>query len=145
MALHPSFPSSPFEELHPDHRWFPADETLRDSAYEKLLPPLVAKVRTEVHAWRADHYAGASPITKTLLNHWFEGEPVHLEDHVILRNLYEPAVGKLLFDSFKAAINALTIQESGTTYDFIYVDEDSFKKHHPKTLADLTTTFTEYK
>ncbi len=74
MALHPSFPSSPFEELHPEHRWFPADETLRDSAYEKLLPPLVAKVRTEVHAWRADHYAGASTTTKTLLKHWFDTE-----------------------------------------------------------------------
>jgi len=45
MALHPNFPTSPYEELLPDHRWFPADETLRSTAYEKLLPPLVANVR----------------------------------------------------------------------------------------------------
>ena len=30
----------------------------------------------------------------------------------MLRNLSEPEVGKVLFDSFKAAINALTIQEA---------------------------------
>ena len=30
MALHPSFPTSPYEPLIPEHRWFPAAETLRD-------------------------------------------------------------------------------------------------------------------
>ncbi len=29
MAIHPSFPTSPYEILDPDYRWFPADETLR--------------------------------------------------------------------------------------------------------------------
>ena len=42
----------------------------------------------------------------------FDGPPVDLEDPVLLRNLSEPEVGKLLFDSFKTAINSLTIQES---------------------------------
>ena len=45
----------------------------------------------------------------------FEGPPVDLENPVLLRNLSEPEVGKLLFDSFKAAINSLTIQDAGTT------------------------------
>ena len=52
MALHPEFPTSPYAPLIPDQRWFPADETLRETAYEKLLPPLVAKIREEVYAWR---------------------------------------------------------------------------------------------
>ncbi len=43
MALHPDFPRSPYEILPPDVRWFPAAEELRSTAYEKLLPPLVAK------------------------------------------------------------------------------------------------------
>jgi len=34
---------------------------------------------------------------------------------VILRNLSEPEVGKLLFDHFRAAINALTIRDSGSS------------------------------
>jgi type III restriction enzyme len=74
MALHPQFPSSPYVPLLPEHRWFPADESLRSQAYEKLLPPLVAQIRTEVCAWRAAAYAGASPTTRALLNHWFETE-----------------------------------------------------------------------
>lgn len=74
MALHPAFPASPYDELVPEHRWFPADETLRETAYEKLLPPLVANLRREVHAWRASAYAGASSTTRALLHHWFETE-----------------------------------------------------------------------
>jgi hypothetical protein len=41
--------------------------------------------------------------------------PVDLDDPVILRNLSEPEVGKVLFDHFRAAINALTIYESGSS------------------------------
>ena len=59
MALHPDFPRSPYEVLPPDQRWFPAAEERRDTAYEKLLPPLVAKVRDEVRQWRDAGYAGA--------------------------------------------------------------------------------------
>lgn len=74
MSLHPDFPFSPYEPLIPHQRWFPADEALRSTAYEKLLPPLVAKVREEVHAWRTAHYPGASATSATLLRHWFETE-----------------------------------------------------------------------
>ena len=74
MGLHPEFPSSPYAPLVPDQRWFPADETLREIAYEKLLPPLVSKVRKEIYAWRADGYQGASSTTKSLLKWWFETE-----------------------------------------------------------------------
>ncbi|WP_222102187.1 DEAD/DEAH box helicase [Candidatus Propionivibrio aalborgensis] len=41
--------------------------------------------------------------------------PVNLEDPQVLRNLSEPAAGKILFDSFKAGINALTVQDKGST------------------------------
>jgi hypothetical protein len=34
MALHPSFPKPPYEPLLPEHRWFPADEALRETAFE---------------------------------------------------------------------------------------------------------------
>ena len=74
MALHPEFPKSPYAELLPGQRWFPAAEELRSTAYEKLLPPLVAKIRTEVASWRKAGYAGASPTSRALLNWWFETE-----------------------------------------------------------------------
>lgn len=77
MALHPNFPLSPYDTLNPDLRWFPAAEEMRSTAYEKLLPPLVAKVREEVKAWRDDGYKGASAISQGLLGWWFQ------TDHLI--------------------------------------------------------------
>ena len=50
-----------------------------------------------------------------MAGHLFAGSPVSLEDPVVLRNLSEPEVGKILFDSFKQAINALTVQDTGTS------------------------------
>jgi type III restriction enzyme len=47
--------------------------------------------------------------------HLFSPSPVNLEDPVVLRNLSEPDAGKTLYDAFKKAINALTVQETGTT------------------------------
>lgn len=71
MALHPSFPSSPYEVLTPDVRWFPAAEEMRATAYEKLLPPLVANIRREVKDWRDSGYVGGSPTSVALLKWWF--------------------------------------------------------------------------
>jgi type III restriction enzyme len=51
MAIHPDFPSSPYEVLHPAIRWFPADEAFRESSYEKLLPPLVHSLRKDIHTY----------------------------------------------------------------------------------------------
>ena len=72
MALHPNFPESPHEIIDPAVRWFPADETLRDTDYGKLLPPLVHKIREEVKAWRDSDYSGATETSKALLNWWFD-------------------------------------------------------------------------
>lgn len=71
MALHKDFPKSPYEILEPALRWFPADETLREKGYEKLLPPLVAELRQKVKAWRLAGYEGASETSKALLKWWF--------------------------------------------------------------------------
>jgi type III restriction enzyme len=79
MGLHPNFPTSPYAPLIPEQRWFPADETMRATAYDKLLPPLVAKIRQEVHVWRDNGYPGASATSLALLRHWFETE--HLTEN----------------------------------------------------------------
>lgn len=72
MALHPDFPSSPYAILNPGIRWFPADEALRESGMDKLMPPLVAVLRKKVQAFRDSGYAGASATSKSLLNWWFK-------------------------------------------------------------------------
>ncbi len=56
-----------------------------------------------------------SESTRFLRDHLFDNSPVNLEDAVVLRNLSEPAPGKLLFDYFKKAINALTVRNSGAS------------------------------
>ncbi len=76
MAWHPSLPRSPYEPFDPAHRWFPADEALRASSYERLLPPLVARVREQVQAWRDSGYAGASATSRALLQWWFHSDHV---------------------------------------------------------------------
>ena len=72
MALHKDFPQSPHAILDPGIRWFPADEALRETSMEKLMPPLVAELRRKVKGFRDDRYVGASDTSKSLLNWWFK-------------------------------------------------------------------------
>ena len=71
--------SDPFKILTPSERWAPTQSQMDafQNAYEKLLPPLVDKIRIAVAKWRDDNYQGASETSKSLLNFWF-----HQEHHV---------------------------------------------------------------
>lgn len=71
MALHPDFPDSPHAILDPSIRWFPADEALRETTMDKLMPPLVAQLRRKVKEFREGGYVGATDTSKSLLNWWF--------------------------------------------------------------------------
>lgn len=71
MALHPKFPDSPYAILDPLVRWFPADEALRETSADKLMPPLVPSLRKKVKEWRERDYAGAPATSKSLLHWWF--------------------------------------------------------------------------
>ncbi|MGH9742203.1 MAG: DEAD/DEAH box helicase family protein [Candidatus Acidiferrum sp.] len=79
MALHPDFPESPFVILDPAIRWFPADEALRETTSDKLMPPLVPELRKKVKVWRDSGYDGAKQTSKSLLNWWFNAP--HLMPH----------------------------------------------------------------
>lgn len=68
------FITNPFEILNPDIRWVPGRDDLFQTAYEKLLPPLVHKIRKSVKGWRDKNYDGASKTSKALLNFWFNVE-----------------------------------------------------------------------
>ncbi|MCF8083003.1 MAG: DEAD/DEAH box helicase family protein [Deltaproteobacteria bacterium] len=71
MALHKDFPQSPHAILDPGVRWFPADEALRETSMEKLMPPLVAQLRKKVKEFRDSGYVGATDTSRSLLNWWF--------------------------------------------------------------------------
>ena len=71
MALHKDFPQSPHAILDPGIRWFPADESLRASSMDKLMPPLVPVLRRKVKEFRDGAYVGAADTSRSLLNWWF--------------------------------------------------------------------------
>ncbi|ARQ11031.1 helicase/UvrB domain-containing protein [Rhizobium etli] len=72
MALHPDFPSDPHAVLDPSIRWFPADEAMRETSMDKLMPPLVAALRQKVKDFRDGGYVGATDTSRSLLTWWFK-------------------------------------------------------------------------
>jgi len=68
--------SDPFKILAPNERWAPTQSQMDafQNAYEKLLPPLVHKIRLAVSEWRDDGYHGASDTSRSLMNFWFDHE-----------------------------------------------------------------------
>ena len=68
------FITNPFKIMNPDIRWVPGEDDLFQTAYEKLLPPLVHKIRKSVKDWRDRDYEGVSKTSKDLLNFWFNIE-----------------------------------------------------------------------
>ena len=74
MGLNKDFPRHPYEIINPDVRWYPGSEAIGEKGREKLLPPLVNKIRKEVHDWRKKGYPNISDVTKSLLTYWFQTE-----------------------------------------------------------------------
>ncbi|MDW9790401.1 type III restriction endonuclease subunit R [Sinorhizobium meliloti] len=72
MALHPDFLNDPHAVLDPSIRWFPADEAMRETSMDKLMPPLVAALRQKVKDFRDGGYVGATDTSRSLLNWWFK-------------------------------------------------------------------------
>lgn len=105
MALHPDFPKDPYAVLDPETRWFPADESLREEKWEKLMPPLVPKVRRLVKEWRDSGYAGASPTTAALLRWWF------VDEHVLWQADGKAKVFKYYFAQREAVETAIYLYE----------------------------------
>jgi type III restriction enzyme len=54
------------------------------------------------------------PKVRDFMRDHLFSSPVSLEDPVVLRNLSEPEAAKVIFDSFRKAINALTVRDTGS-------------------------------
>ncbi|TAN11667.1 MAG: type III restriction endonuclease subunit R [Chitinophagaceae bacterium] len=65
--------SDPFQILSPAERWAPSKSQFEASndEYEKLLPPLIYKIRRAVSQWREEGYSAVSETSKNLLEFWF--------------------------------------------------------------------------
>lgn len=122
MALSTNFPQSPFEILDPSVRWFPADEALREQGAEKLIPPLVAKLRTEVKNWRDNNYEGATETSKTLLNWWFK------EDHIKINSKNESYKFQYYFaqrEAVETVIWLFDVAKTRNKYDLMKFDSSN--------------------
>ena len=108
-----------------------AEEEIREIVFKKMLDDEVDHV-IELDAsapadWRSvirfltdqlhkelrlvDSYNQLYPVVRDFARlHLFAGVPVSLEKAEVLRNLAEPAARKVIFDTFKRAINMLTIR-----------------------------------
>lgn len=72
MPLHPDFPTDPYAVIDPARRWYPGEAQIGETGLEKLIPPLVHRVRQGVKEWRETGYSGVSETTRLLLLWWFE-------------------------------------------------------------------------
>lgn len=118
MALHPEFPASPYAELAPEKRWFPAAEELRSTAYEKLLPPLVTRIREEIKAWRDSRYSGTSPTSRALLNWWFETE------HLVEQSDATFASFRYYFSQREAVETVIWLHDTRGVRDTLHIQDD---------------------
>ena len=83
-----SLTKSPFEIVNPKDRWIP---TLTKDL-NKVLPPLVLKIREEVFEWREKNYEGATDTSKALLEWWFKTEHENFRYYFAQRESVETIV-----------------------------------------------------
>lgn len=150
MALHPEFPRSPYSELLPDQRWFPAAEELRSTSYEKLLPPLVANIRIENRPYLAVGFKLDYVKADDDLSNYIPDFPVKTTDGTIWivetkgrEELDLPQKMARLRQWCEDASDA-SVAESGSAYKFVYVDQPGYERNPPRTFAGLAAAFGEY-
>ena len=45
----------------------------------------------------------------------------------------------------KTYVSVTAVEQSDVTFDFVFVDQESFDKYSPKSFGDLVTNFRQYK
>lgn len=118
MALNKNFPTSPFEILDPEIRWFPGDEVNAADRY-KLLPPLVPVLREKVQEWRNKNYEGASETSRALLRWWFQTE--HIKENTDATQ-YEFKYYFSQRESIETIIYLYDVAKTQTPYDLMQFD-----------------------
>lgn len=121
MPLHPNFPKSPYEILEPSVRWYPSPGQGRIDWQILWLPPLVQKIREEVHLWRQNQYEWASATSKSLLNWWFKTE------HITTDELGKPIHFRYYFaqrEALETVIYLYEVKRARDKYDLLRYDGD---------------------
>ena len=141
MALHPDFLTDPYATLDPAIRWYPGDAQLGETGLEKLIPPLVHKIRLGVKAWRDAGYPDVSETTRALLRHWFETEHVIVTPdgtkrfrwYFAQREAVESAIWLYENEGARDAQDLMRYDSNGA------VSRDMFLAHWPRYVMKLAT------
>lgn len=124
MALDKNFPKSPFEIINPNIRWYPGDENLGNIGREKLLPPLVTKIRNDVYEWRKKDYPKTTPTTKSLLNYWFNTEHSNnFKYYFAQREFVESIIFLYEHEKIRNASELLKYDSSGNLVDSMFEED----------------------
>ena len=121
MGLSKDFPTNPFGTINPNLRWFPGNDALGEKGREKLLPPLVNKIRKDVSEWRQNGYPNITPTSKSLLNYWFNYEhPNGFQYYFAQRESVETIIYLYENQNIKSPSELLKYDSSGVLVDSMF-------------------------
>ena len=121
MGLDKNFPRHPHEIIHPEVRWYPGSDAIGERGREKLLPPLVNKIRKEVYEWRDAGYPNISEVSQSLLTYWFKTEhPSGFKYYFAQRESVESIIYLYEHEQIRNPSELLKYDSSGVMVDSMF-------------------------
>lgn len=150
MAIHPSFPASPYEILNPDFRWFPADEALREyleGTYPEFKDAiLVIHTNNNGEISESDAKKSKDELEKLRkasnnIDSWESPYKV-IVSVLMLKEGWDVRNVVTIVGLRAYAINA---SQKKVRFDFVFVDEEDFERYTPDSFVSLVKNFRKYK
>lgn len=121
MGLDKNFPRHPHAIISPDVRWYPGSDAIGEKGREKLLPPLVNKIRKEVYDWREAGYPNISEVSQSLLTYWFKTDhPNGFQYYFAQRESVESIIYLYEHENIRNPSELLKYDSSGVLVDSMF-------------------------
>jgi type III restriction enzyme len=121
MGLDINFPRHPHAIISPDVRWYPGSDAIGEKGREKLLPPLVNKIRKEVYDWREAGYPNISEVSQSLLTYWFKTDhPNGFQYYFAQRESVESIIYLYEHENIRNPSELLKYDSSGVLVDSMF-------------------------
>ena len=121
MGLDKNFPRHPNNIIDPNVRWYPGSDSIGEKGRAKLLPPLVNKIRNEVHNWRNSGYQNISEVSQYLLNYWFKtNHPTGFQYYFAQRESVETIIFLYEHEKIRNPSELLKYDSSGVLVDSMF-------------------------
>ena len=121
IGLDKDFPRQPHQIIEPAVRWCSGVGALGGVGGDKLLPPLVDKIRKEVYKWRCQGYPNISDVTKSLLTYWFKTEhPTGFQYYFAQRESVESIIFLYENEQIRNSSELLKYDSSGLMVDSMF-------------------------